>query len=441
MLRLVTIVAVASLACDPADSVRRLPDGGFGTGGGAPNQNTGGGSAGGTAGGGPVGGGGSGGAGGGAVSGSGGGSTGGSGGGSPVATVGNPFAGANLFANPGYAKQIDTSIAMSPNDKVLFEKVKQVPTAIWIDTIANIARIEPALKAAAEQQASSGKPVVTVFVVYNLPNRDCHALASNGELKLPEGLATYKTGYVDLIAGLFKKYPSNRIVAVIEPDSLPNLATNLSDPRCVAVVSAYKEGVAYALRQLSLPNVSLYLDAAHSGWLGWPDNQKKTADIFKEVAMMAGGVDKIRGFATNVSNYSVLDEVKERFDYQFNPCHDEHTFAQQMGNTLKSVGFPDPHFIIDTSRNGRGGIRGEWGYWCNNKGAGMGARPTADPKPGIDAYFWVKPPGESDGTSDMKAARYDAFCGKPDAFTPAPEAGTWFHSYFVEVARNANPPF
>ena len=48
-----------------------------------------------------------------------------------------------------------------------------------------------------------------------------------------------------------------------------------------------------------------------------------------------------------------------------------------------------------------GGIRHDWGYWCNNKGAGLGQRPTVDPKAGIDAYYWVKPPGESDGSSTL----------------------------------------
>ena len=51
----------------------------------------------------------------------------------------------------------------------------------------------------------------------------------------------------------------------------------------------------------------------------------------------------------------------------------------------------------DTSRNGRGGIRHEWGAWCNVRGAGLGQRPVATPMPGLDAYVWIKPPGESDG--------------------------------------------
>ncbi len=423
-----TVCLVAGLlsACDPVEPTRRLPDGGSvgggvasATGGGNSNPGSGGGNS---------------------NPGSGGGNSNpGSGGGTPVATVGNPFAGAEMFVNPDYAAQIDTSIAKSPGDAALLQKVKQFPTAVWIDTIANISRVKPALSKALEQQNAKGKPVVTVFVVYNLPNRDCHANASNGELKLPEGLATYKTKYIDELAKRFTEASSQRIVAIIEPDSLPNLATNLSDPRCVAADSAYREGVTYAISQLALPNVSLYLDAAHAGWLGWADNQTKTAAIFKEVAMKAGGLNKIRGFATNVANYTTLTTMPERFSYDGNPCKDELTYVQQMGNTLKAAGFTDAHFIVDTSRNGKSNIRSKWGNWCNNAGAGLGERPKADPTSGVDAYFWVKPPGESDGTSDRAASRYDSFCGEADAVQPAPEAGTWFHNYFLMVAKNATP--
>lgn len=41
-------------------------------------------------------------------------------------------------------------------------------------------------------------------------------------------------------------------------------------------------------------------------------------------------------------------------------------------------------------------------------GAGLGTRPTTDTGNDlIDAIVWVKPPGESDGTSDTTSARYD----------------------------------
>jgi cellulose 1,4-beta-cellobiosidase len=48
-------------------------------------------------------------------------------------------------------------------------------------------------------------------------------------------------------------------------------------------------------------------------------------------------------------------------------------------------------------------------------GAGFGVRPTSNTgNPLEDAFVWVKPGGESDGTSDSTATRYDSFCGLAD---------------------------
>lgn len=84
----------------------------------------------------------------------------------------------------------------------------------------------------------------------------------------------------------------------------------------------------------------------------------------------------------------------------------------------------------------------EWGHWCNAVGTGFGPRPSTNTGLAIqDAFVWIKPGGECDGTSDTTAARYDTFCGMPDALKPAPEAGQWFQAYFEQLLTNANPPF
>ena len=356
-------------------------------------------------------------------------------------TTGNPFAGATLFVNPDYARKVEASIARSPADAPALRALQTVPTAIWIARLATVPKVGAYLDAALAQQRREGRPVVTVFVLYDLPDRDCHANASQGELHAASGgLETYKRVFVDGIAAAFAAHPDQRIVAIIEPDSLPNLATNLDDPRCAAAEHGYREGTAYAIARLSAPNVSLYLDTGHSGWLGWPDNQTRTARVFREVLDAAGGRGLIRGFASNVANYSVLDAATERFDYQGNPTRDERTFHAQLSATYAAAGLPNVAWLVDTGRNGVGGIRRQWGYWCNNRGAGLGERPRADPAPGIDAWYWVKPPGESDGTSDPTAPDYDPDCGKEDAATSAPPAGEWFHAYALDLVRNARPP-
>ena len=359
-----------------------------------------------------------------------------------VSTNGNPFTGASFYINPDYVAQVQSSIDMSPADGALLEKVKAYPTAIWLDRIAMVEEVGPHLDAALAQQQEEGKPVVSVLVVYDLPNRDCAALASNGELHIEDGgVERYRTEFIDAIAAEFQAHPNQRKVAIIEPDSLGNIATNLSLTKCAESEQVYRDSVAYAISTLSaIPNTYLYLDAAHAGWLGWPDNQNKIATIFKEVLDAAGGTDTIRGFATNVANYTVLHEVPELHDYEFNPCHDETIYTTQLGQTFAAAGITNRAFLIDTSRNGLGGLRAKWGSWCNVDGAGLGERPRADPAAGLDAYFWVKPPGESDGTTDPSSPRFDASCASDDSALNAPEAGASFHPFFVMLAQNANPP-
>lgn len=84
---------------------------------------------------------------------------------------------------------------------------------------------------------------------------------------------------------------------------------------------------------------------------------------------------------------------------------------QALTPVLTSGGFP-AHFIVDQSRSGVQNIRGAWDDWCNVKGAGFGMRPTLDTgSPLVDAVVWVKPGGESDGTSNTSSPWYDPHCG------------------------------
>lgn len=101
-------------------------------------------------------------------------------------------------------------------------------------------------------------------------------------------------------------------------------------------------------------------------------------------------------------------------DAQYNKAQDEKRYAALLAPELTSAGFP-AHFIMDTSRNGKQGLRNEWGDWCNVRGAGFGVRPTTSTGDSLfDAFVWIKPGGESDGTSDSTANRYDANCSKSD---------------------------
>jgi endoglucanase len=106
---------------------------------------------------------------------------------------------------------------------------------------------------------------------------------------------------------------------------------------------------------------------------------------------------------------------------------------------------PTTHFVLDTSRNGQGHWTPTGSYpdpqdWCNPPGRGLGLRPTAHTgDPLIDAFLWVKIPGESDGecTRGLGPA---GTAVDPEWDRIDPPAGRWFPEQALQLARLANPP-
>ncbi|MFI2203266.1 glycoside hydrolase family 6 protein [Streptomyces sp. NPDC020192] len=431
--------------------------------------------------------------------GSGGGTGGGTGGGSTGSRVDNPYAGAKVYVNPEWS----ANAAAEPGGT----RVSNQPTGVWLDRIAAINGVNGGmglrdhLNAALTQKGSDQE--VIQLVVYDLPGRDCAALASNGELG-PDDIGRYESQFIDPIAAILAdpKYASLRIVTTIELDSLPNLVTNTGS-RATATANCdtmlangnYVKGVGYALAKLgAIPNVYNYLDAGHHGWLGWDDNFAASANVLKQAATSSGAtVDDVQGFITNTANFSALKEdnftindtvngtsVRQSKWVDWNRYVDEQSFAQAFRNELVSVGFnSNIGMLIDTSRNGWGGTarptgpgpktsvdayvdggrydrRINIGNWCNQAGAGLGERPQASPAPGIDAYVWMKPPGESDGSSTAIAndegKGFDRMCdptytgnvrnnnNMSGALPNAPLAGHWFSAQFQQLMQNAYPP-
>ncbi|MEU0413423.1 glycoside hydrolase family 6 protein [Streptomyces griseorubiginosus] len=411
----------------------------------------------------------------------------------------NPYVGAKVYVNPEWSAKA----AAEPGGS----RIANQPTAVWLDRIAAIngvnggmglrAHLDEALK-----QKGSGELVVQL-VIYDLPGRDCAALASNGELG-PNDLDKYKSQYIDPITSILSdaKYAGLRIATVIEPDSLPNLVTNAGGTNtttdaCVTMKSNgnYEKGVSYALDKLgALANVYNYIDAGHHGWLGWDSNLGPSVQEFAKVATTNGAsVSDVAGFIVNTANtsptkepyYKVTDMVNGQTVRQskwvdWNQYVDEQSFAQALRDKLVAAGFDSGlGMLIDTSRNGWGGSarptkagpttsvddyvngsridrRIHAGNWCNQSGAGIGERPTAAPATGIDAYVWVKPPGESDGSSSAvpndEGKGFDRMCdptyggnarngNNPTGALPnAPVAGHWFPAQFQQLMQNAYPP-
>lgn len=138
----------------------------------------------------------------------------------------------------------------------------------------------------------------------------------------------------------------------------------------------------------------------------------------------AGSPKQVFGIATNVAGWNAFEmnpgEFEDTSDAKYNKCQDEKRYLAAILPLIKSAGM-GAKAIVDTGRNAVQGLRLEWGDWCNVDGAGFGVRPTSSAgDSNVDAFVWVKPGGESDGTSDTSAVRYDSFCGHADGKPPAP---------------------
>ncbi|KAF5387593.1 hypothetical protein D9757_006522 [Collybiopsis confluens] len=361
--------------------------------------------------------------------------------GSTAPAPGSPFTGTTYFLSPPYASEVAAAAKLITNSATAAKaaSVANIPTFIWLDSVSKIAPFGTYLSTASAQQKSTGQKLLVPIVIYDLPDRDCAALASNGEFSIANnGAANYKTLYIDPIVALIKQFPDVKIVAVIEPDSLANLVTNLSVAKCANAQSVYLSSVTYAIQQLSAVGVTMYLDAGHAGWLGWPANLGPAAQLFISLYQNAGKPSGVRGLATNVANYNALVAASPDPITQGDPSFDEMLYIQNLAPLLGSS-FP-AHFIVDQGRSGQQNLRQQWGDWCNVVNAGFGTRPTTNTGSSlIDAIVWVKPGGECDGTSNSSSPRFDAHCALSDAAPNAPEAGTWFQSYFETLVTRANP--
>jgi cellulose 1,4-beta-cellobiosidase len=308
--------------------------------------------------------------------------------------------------------------------------------------------------------------------------------------------------------GVDSGYEYLRFAIVLEPDALPNVVSNSTVPACAIAVPGYEKGIEYALSDIKngVPNAYNFLDVSNSGWLSW--NTSGAATEYNKVVLAAGAMVQppttysvIDGFMTNTSNYYPVQEpyfknqqvvgtgtVNTASYYGGQHDVDELSFINDSTYGIRSafstVGFPASvlNFAIDTSRNGWGGSsrpafasvstdlntfvdqsridrRIAPSDWCNQSGAGIGEPPHGiSSTPGsvvgdlanIDAFVWVKTPGESDGSSTPGTTGYDKMCDPTQtdvnrltvltgALPNAPKAGVFNDAQFAQLLTNAYP--
>ena len=373
-------------------------------------------------------------------------------------------------------------------DAALLAKMEATPQAVWLTggTPAQVGRqVRTTMAEAALEHA------VPVLVVYDIPGRDCAEYSAGG--------AADQNAYDAWVSAVAGAIGNAHAVVIVEPDALGNMPSDCA----VSGSSSYPFTDADRIAEVSdaataleaQPHTSVYLDGTNSHW-------QAVGNITQR--LLEAGVQHTQGFFLNVSNYQ-SDAAQATYGTWISDCiamsTDPANWAYGQENDCASQYYPatvdDPstwalttawyqqnmggavattHFVVDSSRNGQGANSMQEyaaapydqsssvtaalfaGNWCNPSGAGLGVQPTADTGvPLLDAYLWIKTPGESDGQCDsalgVRAWDYTAYtqpgwptdAASQNLFDPLwgiddPAAGAWFPQQALQLVQDANPP-
>ena len=97
----------------------------------------------------------------------------------------NPFANVPYYVNPSFVAEIQASIDTCTDATACanLKLMQKSSSAFWIDVKSKINGTDTkSVEGILADAASKHPPQLVVFIVYDLPNRDCHAKASNGEI-------------------------------------------------------------------------------------------------------------------------------------------------------------------------------------------------------------------------------------------------------------------
>ncbi|MGA5062034.1 glycoside hydrolase family 6 protein [Streptomyces pseudogriseolus] len=285
---------------------------------------------------------------------------------------------ARLYRHP--ASRVLDWVRAHPDDPrraVIESRIADRPAAVWFadwspDTVT--ARV----RAVTSGGAAQGR--VPVVVPYAIPGRDCGGHSEGGAPDLGD--------YDDWIDRFAAGLGSGEVVVILEPDSVAQADCLSAGQRERRFASLARAG---RVLKKANPRARVYYDAGHSGW----HTPAKQADLLRQAG--AASPDSSDGVFSNVSN--------------FHATADEIAYDRAVLDALGGTGLGA---VIDTSRNGNGAPAD--GEWCDPAGRALGRAPTlATGEARIDAYLWVKLPGESDGCK-----------GAPGTFSP---------SYAYDLAR------
>ncbi len=297
-----------------------------------------------------------------------------------------PLNGSKFYVSPysESAQNIGLSCgAQYPNAPRLISKLAEQAQGIWFgDWNSN-----PGHDVSGVVAAASLEQAVPILITYNIPIRDCGGYSGGG--------ASSAAGYQSWISSFASGIGDKKVVVILEPDALSQLNNQgcLNSNERSERVNLLK----YAVNTLheKAPQSVVYLDAGHN-----PENGNGITASDMAGRLSEAGVAGAAGFALNVSNYETTG--------------DNAAYGQQIS---KLIG--NKHFVIDTSRNGRGPDANH--DWCNPANRGAGSPSQGFNSGLIDGYVWAQNPGSSDGSCNG-----------------APSAGTFSTPIACTLAANAN---
>lgn len=292
-------------------------------------------------------------------------------------SIQTPIFSQKLYVNPNSEpkKWADANRWSRPQDAALMDKIANQPEVQWFgnwnwniwDDVNNTINTVTSAEA------------LPVFVIYNIPQRDCGGYSAGG-LSYPEAYKSWVRTVADAVG-------NRKAMVIVEPDALAGMDC-LSWENQQTRLGLIKDAI-QVLK--SKGNIKVYVDAGHPGW-------KSASDIADR--LRKAGIDQADGFALNVSNFHTNDSIKN--------------YGSQISSMVGGK-----HFVADTGRNGNGPAANN--EWCNPWGRALGTYPTTNTDhPLIDAYLWVRGPSGSDG-----------WCNG------GPSAGTFWPEYGLDIARNA----
>lgn len=349
-------------------------------------------------------------------------------------------------------------------DREVALRLAKIPSASWL-AYGSPEVVEDKARDIVDRASAQGR--LPVLAIYNIPYRDCALYSAGG--------AADSKAYREWILGVARGIGDRAAIVILEPDGLGVIPWHRTLDGDIegcrpegkdegAAVRRYEELRSAVAILGERPRVSIYLDGTGSSWLAPGEIASR---------LIKADVAKVSGFFLNVSNFESDGRVipyarwvsdcialvtrggldPRECPSQYSPAvfDDEKSWAatdKAYDRLFLRTGLTrDPtsqkHAVIDTSRNGRGSWKPPAGayrdaeVWCNPPGRGLGRQPSLESaNPYVDAFLWIKVPGESDG----ECLRGTAGPADPERGIEAPPAGQWFPAQARELVEWAEPP-